>query len=147
MLHPKPLSAPTSQGAASNERRAMLTRLGRQTWAGERANSSNNAFASLRSRVSNPVNHPAKLQHANFSGADLSNADFAGADNGLALRLHGAGTSKDLGALDARHLPQPLARRRENRVPNRRRNSAAISAAKRGSLICSGMRTRRRKLV
>jgi len=40
MLHPKPLSAPTSQGAASNERRAMLTRLGRQTWAGEWSKSS-----------------------------------------------------------------------------------------------------------
>jgi Pentapeptide repeats (8 copies) len=87
----------------------------------------------------------AKLQHANFSGADLSNADFAGADDRLVLCLHGAETSKDLGWM--RGMPQPLARRRENRVPNRRRNSAAISAAKRGSLICSGMRTRRRELV
>ena len=51
----------------------------------------------------------AKLQHANFSGADLSNADFAGADDRLALCLHGAETSKDLGALDARHASSSCA--------------------------------------
>src|SRR5262249_60013038 len=71
----------------------------------------------------------------------------AGTDDWLALRLHGAEASEDVRTLDAWHLPQPLARRRENRVPNRRRNSAAISAAKRGSLMCSGMRMRRRELV